>query len=245
MIASVRDEWLKQMELHPSRVQVVDNAAIFFARFDPLVADRLLLRASELDGDEGRWAYRRALLLTSQIRDGLTDRSFIEARITELERTCFKPTDEKGRAYLYGELAHCAFSVGLDRDAVRLAQISVNEAEPSRGSDGFDDPLHEANILLGRMAIRSGDPQRAAQYLLDAANIRQSAHPEPYGPDITLAEELFATGACDTVAEYFTTCASHWDEGRPMLEGWADDIQRGLPPDFPPLHERSNGRIWA
>ncbi|HEY2252962.1 MAG TPA: hypothetical protein VGH74_17945, partial [Planctomycetaceae bacterium] len=115
MIASVRDEWLKQMELHPSRVQVVDNAAIFFARFDPLVA----------------------------------------------------------------------------------------------------------------------------------ANICQSAHPEPYGPDITLAEELFATGACDTVAEYFTTCASHWNEGRAMLEGWADDIQRGLTPDLPPLHERSNGRVWA
>ena len=242
-LTNVRDEWLKQMDLHPTSVPVLDNAASFFWRFDPPVADRLFRRASELDGDEGGWAYRRALLLSSQIADGLTDRNLIEARITELERTCFGPTDDKGRSYLFGELAACAYNVGLDRSSVRLALISVNAAQPSRGSDGFDDPLHEANILLGRMAMRSGDSQQAARYLLNAANICQSEHPEPLGPDVVLAGELLGAGEKDAVADYFTTCASHWAEGGAMLAGWADDIQHGKTPELPDENERRHGRV--
>src|SRR5579872_1935036 len=164
-LVSVRDEWLKQMELHSNSLQVLGNAANFFTQFDPPLADRLFRRACQLDGDEGPWAFRRSLLLSSQIKGGLTDHNFIRTRITELERTRFEPTDEKGRSYLFGELANCAFSAGMRRDAVRLARMSVGAALRSRGSHGFHDPWHAANILLGRLAMRSEDSQQAARHL--------------------------------------------------------------------------------
>src|SRR5579871_679743 len=60
----IRDEWLTQMELHPSSVEIIHNAAAFFAELDPMIADRLMMRACEVDGDRGGWAFRRALLLS-------------------------------------------------------------------------------------------------------------------------------------------------------------------------------------
>lgn len=241
--ARIRDEWLKQMDLHPTSVQVLDNAASFFKEFDPLVADRLFRRACELDGDEGRWAFRRALLLSSQIRGGLADRFLIETKIKDLELSRFKQADEHENAYLLAELAACAFAVGMDRDATRLAHMSVNAAQPSHGSDGFDDPLHASNILLGRTAIRSGDRAQAARYLLDAAKICRSAHPEPLGPDVVLAGELLAAGERGAVEEYLTTCASLWVEGRAILAGWADEIKRGQTPDLLANYNLFNGRL--
>ena len=193
-LSTIRDEWLNQIDLHPTSVQVLDNAARFFTHFDPQVAERIFRRACQLDGDEGGWAFRRSLLLSSQIKGGLTDRNFIRTKITELERTGFEASDEEGRSYLFVELAECAFAAGIDRDAVRLAEISVNAARPPDSSAGFENPRHRANILLGRLAMRSGDCQQAAPYLLDAANICQSPHPEPTGPDAVLAAELLAAG---------------------------------------------------
>jgi hypothetical protein len=218
--------------MHPASVPILDNAAVFFTNFDPPVADRLFGQACELDGHEGNWAYRKALLLSSQIRKGLIDSSAIGTKIKELEQTRFEETDVKGRPYVFAKLAHCAFAVGMDRDAIRLAQMSVVSAKPLGGSDAFDDPLHDANILLGRMAIRSGDRKLAARYLLDAAKICRSVHPEPIGPDVVLAGELLALGETDAVAEYFTACSHLWEEGRVLLAGWADEIKHGQTPDL-------------
>ena len=231
-LARIRDEWLKQVELNPASVQILDRAACFFATFDPPVADELFGQSCELDGDEGRWAFRKALLLSSQIKRGLIDSDQIAAKIKELEQTRFEQSDVKGASYVFAELAGCAFAAGFDDDAFRLANMSVNSAEPSSGSDAFDDPLHVANILLGRMAIRSSDKKEAARYLLDSARVCRSVHPEPVGPDVVLAGELLAAGERDTVEEYFTTCAGLWLEGRKLLMGWADEIKRGQTPDL-------------
>jgi len=243
-LLKVRDEWVRQMELHPASVEIIDSAALFFAELDPSISDKLLVRASQLDGNRGRWAHRRALLLSEQVRGGLSDRNLIRTRIEELERTCFEPADKEGRSYLSAELARCAFAAGLD-DAARLAQIAVTAGERSDRRVGFDDPLHDANIILGRIAMRSGDATGAARFLLRAANVRLSPHPEPLGPDVVLAEALLAAGHRDAVAEYFTICASRWAEGREMLQGWAHDIRKGRTPELPSDREHSNGRVWT
>jgi hypothetical protein len=230
------------MELHPASVEIIDNAARFFAEFDPSISDKLLVRASQLDGNGGHWAHRRALLLSQQIRGGFSDCNLIRARIEELERTRFAPADNEGRSYVFAELARCAFAAGFDSDATRLAQIAVTAGERSDRPVGFDDPLHDANIVLGQSAMLSGDAIGAARFLLLAANVRLSPHPEPLGPDIVLAEALLAAGQRDAVAEYFTICASRWAEGREMLQGWAHDIRQGRTPALPD-DRRLNGRV--
>jgi hypothetical protein len=241
ILASIRDEWARQLELHPASVPILENAAAFFARFDPPAADRLFKLGCTIDGHAGHWAHRRALLLSSQIKNGLADLDLISGKIRELELTHFEQTDDKGRSYVLGELAECAFAVGMDRDVVRLAQLSVNEAQRSHGSDGFDDPLHGSNILLGRAAIRAGNTTRAAKYLLDAAKICRPPFFEPVGPDVVLARELLKAGFKDAVAEYFTLCAELWVEGRSIVVRWVDEIRHGETPEL----SAETGRVFA
>ena len=94
------------------------------------------------------------------------------------------------------------------------------------------ETIHEANSILGEIALSRGDTKRAGEYLIASAKV---ATPSPvlasYGPDLALMKDLLALQEKQPVLEFLDQCTNFWKfEGRPAR--WKQAIQSGNSPDF-------------
>ena len=96
--------------------------------------------------------------------------------------------------------------------------------------------FHQANMVLGRVALAEDDVELAKYYLLEAGRIPESsslASPGPMqlqGPNMRLASELLQRGESEVVLEYFDLCSSFWRSDK--LDDWAAVVKAGGMPDF-------------
>lgn len=67
---------------------------------------------------------------------------------------------------------------------------------------------HWAQTVLGLLACRDGDVDRAVAHLRESANVRPEYRLSSYGPSLDLVREVCAHG--------------RWDEGRKYLQVWED-----------------------
>ena len=95
------------------------------------------------------------------------------------------------------------------------------------------DAIHQANSILGEIALSRGDTKRAGNYLVASGKV---AKPSPvlasYGPDLALMKDLLALQAKQPVVEFLNECTNFWhsSDGRP--DKWKQAIQSGKEPDF-------------
>ena len=95
------------------------------------------------------------------------------------------------------------------------------------------DAIHQANSILGEIALSRGDTKRAAEHLVASGKV---ATPSPslasYGPDLALMKDLLALKEKRAVLEFLDECGSFWhgSEGRPA--SWKQAIESGNNPDF-------------
>jgi hypothetical protein len=90
--------------------------------------------------------------------------------------------------------------------------------------------VHHGNLILGRIALRDGDMEKAKEHLLAAGQTPGSPQLNSFGPNMALARELLEKGEKQAVLEYFERCGSFWK--RAELESWARDVKAGEIPDF-------------
>jgi len=101
----------------------------------------------------------------------------------------------------------------------------------ARGSTG-QQALHDANVVLGRVALHKGDVDGAKARLLKAGMTAGSPTLGSFGPNMMLARELLAQGEADTVLQYFELCAAFWKHDRGQLDEWRRTVEGGGIPDF-------------
>jgi hypothetical protein len=87
-------------------------------------------------------------------------------------------------------------------------------------------------LILGRLALRSGDLKEAGEYLIEAGKTTGSPQLNSFGPNMTLAKELLEKGERDVVIEYFQLCAKFWRMHRGRLAEWESIVKGGGIPDF-------------
>jgi hypothetical protein len=106
----------------------------------------------------------------------------------------------------------------------------------------YDSAAHIGNIVLGQVALRENNVQKAAEHLLIAirAPLRK---PTSWLPEIdtTLARELHSAGQKDAVLEYLKLCEGLWNlknekelfeyQSR-ALKKWQEQIRQGQTPSF-------------
>ena len=250
-----KTEWLAQVAAHKADAQVRINAAEFFKRNDDFEsAKQILTEGVSLNAER----YEIPLLLTELLDTSLTKlpkdapaekraealRSIEQYGEIALERIKSNRSYERdhNRNGLLMKLTPVVFELGkLDR-AKDLSNELIREFAQYEGGSKFDDSSHLGNVILGRIALRSGDTALAKRHLIVSlrAPLRQS-YASLSQIDLELAKELFAKGEKDAVLEYLQMCENlsnlkTYPESYAVeiksLKAWQDQIKQGKQPSF-------------
>ena len=96
------------------------------------------------------------------------------------------------------------------------------------------EAIHDANMILGEIALSEGKTKEAGQFLIEAGKVTGGLTLSSYGPDLALAKDLLDLGENQAVLTFFEECNVFWTTGRDSLVQWKKAIQAGQKPDFGP-----------
>ncbi len=108
--------------------------------------------------------------------------------------------------------------------------LHLSTVEPKDWNYG--NAVHFGNMVLGQVALREGDIDKAEDYLLKSGATEGSPQLNSFGPNMTLAKELLEANRPDAVLEYFDLCAKFWKLSRGRLDEWRQQVNLGEIPDF-------------
>ncbi len=128
--------------------------------------------------------------------------------------------------------ARIALKKGKDSQAERDARQLLAIAERYQSDWNYGNAIHHGNLILGRVALRSGDVTGARDHLLKAADIEGSPQLGTFGPNMRLALELLEVGETETVLRYLEKCEKFWEMGSEHIDYWRAQIGHGQIPNF-------------
>jgi hypothetical protein len=231
---------LKQVEKHESNPRVLKNAAQFLSGNDDEMAEKLLLRGQSLEPDNHEWAVSLAESYLSDTED-MTAEEKKKATVRALEqyekaivltKTQRSHRKDRSRASLLPITAQTAFDAGEMVKAKAYATELLLEFARDKDGSNYGNAMHYGNIILGRVALKEGNVEKARVHLLVAGKTPGSPMLETVGPDLELAKELLAKGEREIVIQYFNLCANFWEGERERLNKWIAVIRKGGTPDF-------------
>jgi hypothetical protein len=143
--------------------------------------------------------------------------------------------DPAQRVLLLPELANLAFNVKDDKAAKMYAMQAIDLAsqQEDRTIEGIAvsaEAVHDANDVLGRIALRGGNVQQAKEDLLKAAATPGGGAMSSQGPRMTLAQALLDHGEREVVLQYLEKIKTLWKSGSVSLDGWIEAIRQGKSP---------------
>jgi hypothetical protein len=128
-------------------------------------------------------------------------------------------------------MANAAFLAGDHQKAAEYAMGLLKAAEGQPRSWWYGNAIHEADTILGRVAVSEGRVEDAKKYLLDSARAKGSPQLSSFGPSMDLARELLARGEREVVLQYLDLCAGFWKFSGGRLERWKSAIRAGRTPE--------------
>jgi hypothetical protein len=206
----------------------------------------LLLKAHKLDPQNPKWPRqlgRTDLLGRIFIAPGTTDPATLASRRTALHylEVAYGLTDEKARmrANEEGDLFLLEMStMALTADERDKATTYASELLKSldekvqQSNWSYGNAIHDANLVLGHVALADGKIAEAKEFLLAAGKTPGSPQLGSFGPNMSLAEQLLKQGEKQTVLEYFELCRKFWKSGQPRLDTWKKAVETGEIPNF-------------
>jgi hypothetical protein len=158
--------------------------------------------------------------------------------LESLEINCFREGGYRRLASL-PEMAKLALWLGdadkADRYAVEVLTLLSPRQRNPLDTDG--KAIHDANMVLGVLALLKNDLERAKKCLIASARTEWSSfEARMAGPNLTLANELAKFGERETVTQYLETCPYFRKADRSGLTSkWIAEIHDGKVPDFGPF----------
>lgn len=225
------DAWRRQADLHPTDAQVLANAASFFVLFDQATAHQLYDRAEAADPRNPRWPAAHAHLHKLELHRSPDRAATARKWLAALERAASLSTPEQ-RFDGLAKLARAAVEVGDLALASKYASEALAGIPAAPRTWNTGNLIHHAHLVLGRVALRSGDLPAAKQHLLEAGKTPGSPQLDSFGPNMQLASELLEKGERQVVLDYFDLCEKFWVSGKPRLDAWRAQIASGAIPDF-------------
>jgi len=119
-----------------------------------------------------------------------------------------------------------ANDVGKARQLATTALAQVG----SRNDDTTGQTIHDSHVVLGRVALRTGDLAEAKTHLQQAGHVTGGGTLTSFGPNMSLAKELLERGERGAVVQYLEACAAFWPNR--MLTQWLQTITSGGTPNF-------------
>ena len=225
-----KDLWLQQIEFHAHDPQILGNAARFFLISDRERAEDLLKEAQSLDPANPEWAQQLGHLyaLDTNSKSAQSRKERAGQSVEQLEAALAVADGARRRAML-PQAAKAAFEAG-DFDSARSYAVELVEATDET-SWNHGNAVHHGNLILGRLALKSGDVELAKLHLIEAGKTTGSPQLNSFGPNMTLAKELLEREERKSVLEYIALCGKFWSE-HDQLEAWAGEVEAGRIPHF-------------
>ncbi len=157
------------------------------------------------------------------------------AQPPSLEQTTTKLAAAKmpqDRFYLLNAAAKQSFVAGNVADAEKFAQELVTLTPQFKGDWNYGNAVQDANLVLGRIAVKAGRIDDAKRLLLEAGKSPGSPQMNSFGPNMSLAKDLLEKGERDVVVEYFELCRKFWKMDNGRLDQWSQQAKAGKVPDF-------------
>jgi hypothetical protein len=136
------------------------------------------------------------------------------------------------RFYALNGLARAALDAGAEEKAAAYANELLAAAPRHKEDWNSGNAIHDGHTILGLLAVRQGDIEKARRHLLDSAEVEGSPQLNSFGPSMTLAKELLDKGETGAVLQYFSLCRTFWKMGATKLDAWSEAVRTGKTPDF-------------
>ena len=225
--------WLKQLDAYRGNLTVLSNAADFFLLPDKAFAEKLLKQGAAAEPNDAQWPHRLGDLYQLQVTSaaGETRRSLAALAYAQFERAYKLTKNDSEKGVLLIQLAKSAFEAGDVERAHNLADALLSQASTDRQDWNYGNAIHHGHLILGRIALLSGNLEEAGKELIKAGETPGSPQLDTFGPNMTLAKELLEKGERESVIKYFQLCALFWTN-RTELQHWTAIVrERGIP-DF-------------
>lgn len=226
--------WLKQVEAHKKSTTVLGNAANFFLIHDRDIAEELLKKAQALEPENPEWSQRLghlysldALYVPAESKTGAAAKS-----LKQFEKSLSLTTSEREKFYKLADLAKVAFEAGEMEKAETYANSLLAQAAQYKNDWNYGNAIHHGNLVLGRIALKSGNVEKAKEYLIKAGKAPGSPQLNSFGPNMALAKELLGKNEREIVIQYFELCGNFWKMGQDCLKDWTALVKEGQIPDF-------------
>jgi hypothetical protein len=195
-------------------------------------AEKLLLRARYLAPDAETLAelcqhYRLRAL---REKDSAAKAHLSWQELDVLRERQALATNEYQHSSLLVEQARAAYGARDPKSAGEFARQLLTWAGQHPENSG--DAIHQANTILGLVAVDGGDLGSAAQFLIASGKMSGSPVLGSFGPSMRLAQALLQVGKPEPVLEYFRLCAAFWDMGKDRLDQWTKAVDAGRMPAF-------------
>jgi hypothetical protein len=143
-----------------------------------------------------------------------------------------KAKTEQERFYALNDAAKESFVAGNAGEAKKYAQ-ELMALLPKYPKDwNYGNAVQDANLVLGRIAVKEGRIDEAKRYLIAAGNSPGSPQMDSFGPNVSLARDLLEKGERDVVIQYLELCRKFWKMERGSLDKWIQEIKDGKIPNF-------------
>jgi len=143
-----------------------------------------------------------------------------------------KAKTEEKRFYALDAAAKESFVSGKIDDARNFAQ-ELMALTPKYVNDwNYGNAIQDANLVLGRIAVREGKIADAKFFLAASGKSKGSPTMDSFGPNMSLALDLLKKGERDAVLEHFMRCRKFWKMDFGKLNLWMAEVMAGKTPDF-------------
>jgi RNA polymerase sigma factor (sigma-70 family) len=140
-------------------------------------------------------------------------------------------TGEK-RFYALDDAAKESFAAGNIEDARRFSEELMALTPKYTNDWNYGNAVQDANLVLGRIAVRAGKIAEAKKFLAASAKSNGSPTMNSFGPNMSLALDLLEKGERDAVLEHFMRCRKFWHKDFSRLDQWTQEVLAGKTPDF-------------
>jgi hypothetical protein len=138
--------------------------------------------------------------------------------------------NEEDRWLALGDAAKAAVWIGHVGEARQYAEELQALTPNYQGNWNYGNAIHDYNLVLGSIALGSGDIAGSKRYLLAAGRTPGSPQINSFGPNMSLAKALLIVGERKSVIAYFDLCRDFWP--REELSTWTKQVEAGKIPDF-------------
>jgi tetratricopeptide (TPR) repeat protein len=227
--------WRKEAAKPEASSAVLTNAAHFFTLTENEFAASLLeraLKADPKDPDVARNLARNYQMQARRAKDEAGRAALARKAFEQMESAAKLVTGPEERFYLLADLAKMALDAGDPAKARGYATELLEMAPQFPKNWNYGNAIHHGNLVLGQLAVRSGDLEKAKKHLLAAGRTPGSPQIKSFGPNMALALELLQKGERDAVIQYLELCGQFWKMDRGKLDQWKATVRGGGIPNF-------------